>query len=360
MTTKKEKLNAQQGFNQFLFETMMDRIRGAELLGQDIQKLQGQINSLKVSDAATIGSFKSLFPRVERLEGDIMPGVISGKTSLWSRVVDIERNKADAISLSGQAGDQIRTRLADHDESIESLSETVDQLSICKCEADIQMLIRISELERQNTNALEAHRIRELEISMILKRISDLEKYVLQVNASQNFASICQRLNALEKAKEDDVFPARGRLQLVVEKVSELEEIVEQPQISRSAEMLYENEANKRLEGLEKTVYNSPFSKIVMEDYAKSISSLKMQFAGLDKSYADTIGTFELKMKEQRGDYHDHIAQLVTENKAAHNKFVSQLAGLENRLSRAQDMIAECHPSGCIAVKTPPKKPPRG
>ena len=101
----------------------------------------------------------------------------------------------------------------------------------------------------------------------------------------------------------------------------------------------------------------------------KEIESLKTQFKGLEKSYADTIRTFELKMKEQRGDYHDHIAQLVRENAAAHEtintrlselkqhddvsrecgnnqareilKMQEQIKGLEHRLSRAQDMIAE-------------------
>ena len=38
-------------------------------------------------------------------------------------------------------------RLADHDESIEALCETVDQLSTCKCQAGEQMLKRIAALE---------------------------------------------------------------------------------------------------------------------------------------------------------------------------------------------------------------------
>jgi len=75
--------------------------------------------------------FVLLSKKVEKLEGDILPGVVPGRTSLWTRVVDLERNKADAISLSGVEGDKIRQRLADHDESIEALSETVDQLSTC-------------------------------------------------------------------------------------------------------------------------------------------------------------------------------------------------------------------------------------
>lgn len=122
------------------------------------QEIANILRTLKLHGEAHMAQdllpqFTELAKKVEKLEGDIMPGVISGKTSLWSRVSDIERNKADAISLSGQAGEQIRTRLADHDESIEALSETVDQLSTCKCEAGNQMLKRIAELERAVYNS---------------------------------------------------------------------------------------------------------------------------------------------------------------------------------------------------------------
>ena len=137
-------------------------------------------------------------------------GVLPQFTNLFKRVEEIEKRMVQI--------DIHRDRLNDHDESIEALSETVDQLSTCKCEAGNQML----------------------------KRIAELEKHQQQLNASDNIDRICKRLNALEKAKEDDVFPARGRLQLVTEKVSDLE----------------------------RAVYNSPFSKIVMEEYAENIKRL--------------------------------------------------------------------------------------
>lgn len=192
MTTKKEKLNAQQAFNLFLFETMMDRIRGAELLGQDIQKLQGQIDAMKSVYPAHRINHGAIHDTIERQNKQIC--------SLFSRIEKCE----ELLKLEGRAQQDQNRRLTDHDESIEALSETVDQLSTCKCEAGAGMLKRIAELE----------------------------------------------------------------------------EIVEQLQISRSAEMLYENEANKRLEGL------------------------------------------------------------------------------ENRLSRAQDMIAEMHKEGFIPVKQPQRKSP--
>jgi uncharacterized coiled-coil DUF342 family protein len=93
------------------------------------------------------------------------------------------------------------------------------------------------------------------------------------------------------------------------------------------------------------------------------------------------IIAIELKMKEQRSDYHDHIRQLVEENNAAHEmirknsnvarecsnaqateilKMKEQIKGLENRLSRAQDTIAEMHKDGFIPVKKPAGRPKKG
>lgn len=219
MTTKKEKLNAQQAFNRFLFETMMDRIRGAELLGQDIQKLQGQINSLKVSDAATIGSFKSLFPRVERLEAYPQTGEEARR--YWQVpdqrfiVVEEQNRKLNekVEKLEGVLNFKLNhsKRIADLEETAEALSETVDQLS-----------------------SVGPH--------------------------------TCHNIAALKDDRK---------------RIMELEEIVEQLQISRSAEMLY------------------------------------------------------------------------------HNDMIKRMDGLDNRLSRAQDMIAEMHKEGFIPVKQPQRKPMR-
>ena len=55
--------------------------------------------------------------------------------------------------LPAMIDDHIK-RLADHDESIESLTETVDQLSSCKCEAVNQMLKRVGTLEIQVQNLI--------------------------------------------------------------------------------------------------------------------------------------------------------------------------------------------------------------
>ena len=44
--------------------------------------------------------FTELVKKVEKLEGDLMPGVIPGNTSLWSRVVNLERNKADVLKIN--------------------------------------------------------------------------------------------------------------------------------------------------------------------------------------------------------------------------------------------------------------------
>ena len=42
MSKKLPKQNAQQAFNQFLFDTMMERIRAAELLGEEILNIRNQ------------------------------------------------------------------------------------------------------------------------------------------------------------------------------------------------------------------------------------------------------------------------------------------------------------------------------
>jgi hypothetical protein len=141
-------------------------------------------------------------------------------------------------------------RIADLEETAEALSETVDQLSTCKCEAGNQMLKRIDTLELQ-TNGARVWR-----------------------------ESLSQRLDA-------------GK------------------------------EAFKRIEKLEETVYNSPFSKIVMEEYAEKIR------------------TFELKMKEQRGDYHDHIRQLVEENGEAHLAFLKTIPDVEILKVQTQGVIRD-------------------
>lgn len=107
---------AQVAFNQFIFDTMMDKLREVELLEKRIAKLEG---STHVQNAAHHTAFLSLFPRVEKLEQkiefclkDLNGGMQPGDTkSLYSRVMELERNKADAISLSGKGGDAIRKKL---------------------------------------------------------------------------------------------------------------------------------------------------------------------------------------------------------------------------------------------------------
>ena len=178
--------------------------------------------------------FTALAKKVEKLEGDILPGVVPGKTSLWSRVINLERNKADASTLSGVAGDNINRRLADHDESIEALSETVDQLSTCKCQAGEQMLKRIATIETiQNRDG---------------------------ATLNQHFERISNQTT--------------------------------------------------KINALERTVYNSPFSKIVMEEYAENIKTLvrdvdtlKIQMGNLlpvHRNVCDKVLSQENELKQLR------------------------------------------------------------
>ena len=152
-----------------------------------------------------------------------MPGAIPGKTSLWSRVVNLERNKADASTLSGVAGDNINRRLADHDESIEALSETVDQLSTCKCEAGAGMLKRIQVIET-NTNIddsisnIHARKIAELEkivynslfskivmeeyAENIKKLVRDVDALQIRLSRAQDTIAEMQRDSRILKSPE--------------------------------------------------------------------------------------------------------------------------------------------------------------
>jgi chromosome segregation ATPase len=238
----------QQVYNKFLFDSHMDILRAEELQEKEIAELKG---TLKQHGEAHMAQ-------------DILP-----QFTLLVKTVEHHTNK---ISDVEECNAEHYKRLADHDESIEALSETVDQLSTCKCEAGAGMLKRIAELERQNTNALKAHRIRGLQMAIIIKRLE------------------------------------------------EREEIVEQLQISRSAEMLYENEANKRLEGLR--------DRIIVLEHQDSPSN-------------DNVAALEKRLNSQSEINHE---------------LAFQIAGIETRLSRAQDMIAEMHKEGFIQVKQPQRK----
>ena len=159
---KKPKQNAQQAFNQFLFDTMMDKIREVELFEKDVAGYSKQMSQHILDHKAN-----------------------SREIEIWTlkyhkRVEELEKRMVQI--------DILRDRLNDHDESIGALSETVDQLSTCKCEAGNGILKRIGDLEtyiKKNQPIWEVnrklplinHRLEELEESnkVFLKSIPDIE-----------------------------------------------------------------------------------------------------------------------------------------------------------------------------------------
>ena len=125
--------------------------------------------------------FRALCEKVEThhlrltLEGKAQQDQNRSISELRKRVEDLEKRMVQI--------DILRDRLNDHDESIESLTETVDQLSTCKCQAGEQMLKRITELEESNATFLKSipdieilkTQVAALEEKPSSKRLMDIE-----------------------------------------------------------------------------------------------------------------------------------------------------------------------------------------
>jgi hypothetical protein len=156
--------------------------------------------------------FTELVKKVEKIEGSLNYKLNDGPIHNHSiRIAKLE----ELLKFEGRAQQDQNRRLTDHDESIEALSETVDQLSTCKCEAGAGMLKRIAELEESNT--------------VFLKSIPDVEILKTQMAG------------------------------------------IKSPGIDL---IKYAEITNKQIAQLQEIVYNSPFSKIVMEQYAENIKTL--------------------------------------------------------------------------------------
>ena len=157
---KKPKQNAQQAFNQFLFDTMMDKIRAVELYEKEVagygKQISQHILDHKENKRVIEAWMSECQKRVEELE---------------KRMVQI---------------DILRDRLNDHDESIESLTETVDQLSTCKCQAGEQMLKRITELEESNATFLKS--IPDIEIlkTRVIGLVRDVDALQIRLSRAQD------------------------------------------------------------------------------------------------------------------------------------------------------------------------------
>ena len=223
--TKDKKQTPQQVFNQFLFAAMMEKIRAGEEITKWIETIWHDIESLDTAQGFLNKDQCELSQRVRGLEEK-------------SNHIEAENHSL----LNGNYERRI--------EKLENTPATSLNTAIIANHSK-----RIGDLERENTEALNAHGTRGLQLATIIQRIADLE----EANAG-----------LWEAGTEQDA----GILSLL-----------------------------KALPDIE---------------------ILKTRFGGLDKSYADTIRTFELKMKEQREDYHAHIRQLVEENEAAHKSIELQ------------------------------------
>ena len=128
--------------------------------------------------------FRALCEKVEThhlrltLEGKAQQDQNRSISELRKRVEDLEKRMVQI--------DILRDRLNDHDESIESLTETVDQLSTCKCQAGEQMLKRITELEESNATFLKS--IPDIEIlkTRVIGLVRDVDALQIRLSRAQD------------------------------------------------------------------------------------------------------------------------------------------------------------------------------
>jgi hypothetical protein len=142
------------------------------------------------------------------------------------------------------------------------------------------------------------------------KRIIDLES---RMNCG-NHPDIITRIRDLERAKEDDVFPARGRLQLVAEKIDDIEAAV-----------------NTHLKSV------------------ADVEILKTQMAGLESDNAKlwaAVGTLEIQMQNLL-PVHNNMMDEVLKQKA----FLAKVQALLDRERDARLVNSPSHKKELEALK---------
>ena len=182
-------------------------------------------------------------------------------------------------------------------------------------DAMIAMGIKISALEQIQRNHGQAHLAQDIS--------PQLSQHILDHKANSREIEIWtlkyhKRVEELEKRMvQIDIH--RDRLADHDESIEALSETVDQLSSCKSCHNFAAlEEDRRRIVELEKTVYNSPFSKIVMEDYAARIGNLEESADAFLKSIPD----IEILKTQMIG-------------------LVRNVDALQIRLSRAQDMIAE-------------------
>ena len=176
------------------------------------------------------------FPLLKLGQAHMAQDLLPQFTELCKKV---DLNYEVTLAAQGVSNEAMR-RVVTIEESIEALSETVDQLSTCKCEAGNQMLKRISELERAVYN-------------------SPFSKIVMEEYA-ERIGNIETRMDCVTK----------GDLVLIAEHVDNLEEsnrvfLKSIPDI----EIL-----KTQMQGVEEKLITSPFFDVVLQECVDRIKEL--------------------------------------------------------------------------------------
>ena len=285
--SKEKKQTPQQAFNQFLFESMMDKLRAVELYEKEVAGFSKQISQHITDHREHSRKMEEWMAECQkRVEGlDTAQGFLNkDRYELAERVkaveqacrelrahrINPEKVIADIKALEQNLAahhermNRHDTRISDLEETAESLSETVDQPSTCKCEAGNQMLKRIGELEEANAALWEGGTERDAGMLSLLKAIPDIEILKTQMN-------FCMK-------------DLNGGMQ--------------------------------------------PGDKISLNSRVMEIERNKADACTLSGKEGDRIRQrlldLEKEIKDQREDYHAHIRQLVEENEAAHKSIELQ------------------------------------
>ena len=144
--TKDKKQTPQQVFNQFLFAAMMEKIRAGEEITKWIETIWHDIESLDTAQGFLNKDQCELSQRVRGLEEK-------------SNHIEAENHSL----LNGN-----------YDRRIEKLENTPATSLNTAIIANHSK--RIGDLERENTEALNAHGTRGLQLATIIQRIADLEE----------------------------------------------------------------------------------------------------------------------------------------------------------------------------------------
>jgi hypothetical protein len=239
------------------------KMHGQAHMAQDItpqfRDLCKKVTSSQSEIKDTHALCSEYFDRVRKLEGQLNFKLNDGPIfNHGIRIAALEK-------MPALVDDHIK-RLADHDESIQAITETVDQLSACKCQAGEQMLKRIEKLELEIVRA-DTFRQNHVE------RIVHLEKYIKD---NQPIWEVNRQLpliiHRLEELEESNAVFLKSIPDIEILKTQMHATLIWRDTLSsrlQSGEVAF-----KRIEKLEEAVYNSPFSKIVMEEYAENIKTL--------------------------------------------------------------------------------------